>query len=219
MTSAHDSSTAGRLFLFSMLTIHFAFASPRKDEGALLFDESGYPDWLFLLQGTQALAQTAGALENGPLSPLFKYGMDCYTAREAKPTTMPHAHGHLESMRSLIIARQQNLQLRSVYTHAIDEMQKTFSAFEVLGSSRYDLTDAMVWVFEMAQDLLPLLRVPTQEAVAIFAFFAVLLKRVENQWWLYGWADHLIGKSYSLLDEEHRLWIQWPLEELGYVPP
>jgi hypothetical protein len=39
-----------------------------------------------------------------------------------------------------------------------------------------------VWIFEVAEDLLILLRVPTQEAVAIFAFFSVLLKRLEKHW-------------------------------------
>lgn len=82
-----------------------------------------------------------------------------------------------------------------------------------------ELTDAFMWVYRVSDNLLPYLRVPTQEAVAIFAYFLVLLNRVPDQWWVRGWAEHLISKVYGLLDAEHRLWIRWPIEQLGWLPP
>lgn len=117
----------------------------------------------------------------------------------------------------MIALRQANVDLRNTYSRAIDELEKSFSVFDGVGSERCDLTDAFVWVFEVAEDLLPLLREQTQEAVAVLAFFTVLLKRLKKQWWLRGRAGHLIAKSYNLLDDENRLWIQWPLQEIGYV--
>lgn len=212
-----DPSTAEKLFLFSVLTIYFALACPRKGDGALLVGESGYPEWMFLLQGTRAFIRILGPRVDGPVAPLFNHGADRWIARELNVEHTSRVAKYLDSMRSMIALRQINIDLRNTYLRAIDELTKSFSVFDGTGSVHCDLTDAFVWIFEVAEDLLPLLREPTQEAVAIFAFFTVLLKRLERHWWLHGWADHLIAKSYNLLDEEHRLWIQWPLQEIGYV--
>ncbi|KAK4032368.1 hypothetical protein C8A01DRAFT_50819 [Parachaetomium inaequale] len=47
------------------------------------------------------------------------------------------------------------------------------------------------------------------EAVAIFAFFCMLLKKLDGHWWMQGWGGHLIAYIYDLLDDEGRLWIHW----------
>ena len=212
-----DPSTAERLFLFSVLTVFYALGCPRRADGALLVGESGYPEWMFLLQGTRAFIRVLGARVDGPIAPLLKHGADRWMAREPNVEPISRVHEHLDSMRSMIGLRQDDAGLRDTYFKAIDELVKSFSVFDTVGCVTCDLTDAFVWVFEVAEDLLPLLREPTAEAVAIIAFFAVLLKRLDRHWWLQGWVDHLIAKSYNLLDEEHRLWIQWPLQEIGYV--
>lgn len=212
-----DPTTAEKLFLFSVLTIYFALACPRKGDGALLVGESGYPEWMFLLQGTRTFIRILGPRVDGAVAPLFKHGADRWMAREPRIESASRVHEHLDSMRSMITIRQADVGLRDTYFRAIDELAKSFRVFDSVGGGQCDLTDAFVWVFEVAEDLLPLLREQAQEAVAIFAFFTVLLKRLEKHWWLRGWADHLIAKSYNLLDEEHRLWIQWPLQEIGYV--
>ena len=81
--------------------------------------------------------------------------------------------------------------------------------------------DIFIWKWSAAGDFLPLLQGPEarQEAVAIFAHFLIMMKKLENQWWIEGWATHLIEKAWAMLDQERRLWIQWPIEELGWVPP
>lgn len=81
--------------------------------------------------------------------------------------------------------------------------------------------DVLPWHGRVNRDFFPLLDAnpPKQEAVAIFAHFLVLLKKLESQWWLEGWPDHLMGKAWAALDAEHRQWIGWPMEELGWIPP
>ena len=81
--------------------------------------------------------------------------------------------------------------------------------------------DIFVWQWDSAKDFIPLLRGsdPPQEAMAIYAHFLIMLKKLENQWWLEGWATHMMEMIWASLDEEHRLWIQWPIQEIGWVPP
>ncbi|KAK8137300.1 Sterol uptake control protein 2 [Apiospora sp. TS-2023a] len=221
MTNPTPSQAEG-LFLFSVMTIFFALGCPRRDDKFLMVGESGFPHWMFLLQGTKAFTSSiAGSGTDTVLAPLLNHGADRWMAREAARTpSSSKVHEHLDSIRELIALRQPDSGLRLIYAHAIEELQKSFSVLgtgPINGLGRCSITDAFVWIFEVATDFLPLLRDTTQEAVAIFAFFTVFLSKAGSQWCLHGWAEHLIGKCYALLDEEHRSWIQWALEEMGCV--
>ncbi|KAI0110937.1 hypothetical protein GGR51DRAFT_510571 [Nemania sp. FL0031] len=211
-------STAENLFLFSTLTIFYAFGCPRRDDHLLLVGEGEIPSWLLLHQGTRALTELASAQVDNPLAPLFKHGADRWRAREIQRQTTSSAHQHLDRLQTLIEHDELDEMLRNTYTQAITELHKSFLAMNCDTGRTYDVMDLFVWVFEVAEDFLPLLRAPTQNAVTILAFFCVLLKGLKSQWWLHGWADHLIAKSYTFLDREHRLLIQWPMEEIGYIP-
>ena len=215
------SSQAEGLFLFSVLTIFFALGCPRRDDKFLLVGESGFPNWMFLIQGTKSFTDSISrAGTDTILAPLLNDGADRWMAREAGHSTRSDSkvNQHLDSINDLIQLRQPDAELRGIYAHAIEELQKSFSLLvEADPRGRCSITDAFVWIFEVAGDFLPLLRDTTQEAVAIFAFFTVFLSKAGSQWCLHGWADHLIDKCYTLLDEEHRVWIQWPLEEMGWV--
>ncbi|KAK4247507.1 hypothetical protein C7999DRAFT_41165 [Corynascus novoguineensis] len=87
--------------------------------------------------------------------------------------------------------------------------------------SKLEAWDILVWQWTQGKDFLPLLESPSppQEAVAIFAYCLLVLKKLESQWWVEGWADHLMGKTWAILDEEHRHWIGWATEEMGWIPP
>lgn len=82
----------------------------------------------------------------------------------------------------------------------------------------HEPADAFVWLYRVNEDYLQLLRERTQVALTIFGFACVLLKRLEFQWWVRGWSTHIISIVYNLVDEEHRLWLRWPIEEIGWIP-
>ena len=219
MTNPTQSQAEG-LFLFSVLTIFFALGCPRRDDKFLLVGESGFPHWMFLLQGTKALiGSMAGNGMDTILAPLLNNGIDRWLARAAgHPSRFDSkVHQCLDSINELIQLRQPDAGLRGTYAHAIEELKKSFTVLEADQHGRCNLTDAFVWMFEVAGDFLPLLCDMTQEAVAIFAFFTVFLSKAGAEWCLHGWAAHLIDKCYTLLDNEHRIWIQWPLEEMGWI--
>ncbi|KAJ9152144.1 C6 zinc finger domain-containing protein [Pleurostoma richardsiae] len=207
------------LFAFSILTIFFALGSPRQTNGSmLLIEESRFPDWMFLVTGTRSLVHLIGEanLVQGPLGPLNIYGQERWDL----------AHKNVEP-RCDYLAELQELICKSYkgdsdtlhkYMGIVDSLRRSYVVFYETPVSDLEMTDAFVWVFDVAEHYLPLLKVPTQESVAIFAYFCVLLKRVDNHWWLQGWADHLMSRTYRLLDDEHKLWIQWPIEEMGWTP-
>lgn len=76
-----------------------------------------------------------------------------------------------------------------------------------------------MWIYRYTDSFLPYLKLPTQEALAILAYFCIMVKKVETQWWLQGWANRIMSEIYDRLDEEHRTWIYPAIEEIGWVPP
>ena len=53
----------------------------------------------------------------------------------------------------------------------------------------------------------------------IYAYFTVLMNDMERFWYIKGWTHHVMGGIYSILPDEHRMWIRWPMAEVGYIPP
>ena len=74
-----------------------------------------------------------------------------------------------------------------------------------------------IWLFRILDEYVQLLNQRRQEALVVFAFFCVILKRFDHIWYMSGWSTHILGNIWYMLDEQHRLWIQWPMEETGLV--
>ncbi|KAL2752739.1 hypothetical protein ACRALDRAFT_1072597 [Sodiomyces alcalophilus JCM 7366] len=230
------------LYLFSILTIYFVLGHPRKSADSLLIGEAVFPQWLFLLRSIDPVIHTINPRTyRGPLAPLFAHGAHRHHAvirdpsrPEDSPTSL------LRDLERLVAKTCAEPELVPIYHAAIGHLRRilgmaipgatTTTADDVsdgyapLAQQRpllLDASDIFVWQWTVANDLLPLLKGPAarQEAVAIFAHFLILLKKLESQWWLDGWAAHLMGMVWAALDQEHRLWIRWPVEELGWVPP
>ncbi|KAL6884438.1 hypothetical protein GGI43DRAFT_419517 [Trichoderma evansii] len=220
ITSEIPIERAEHLYLFSILTIYVALASPRREYGSLLLGESGCPEWMSLLRGTKSLLVLMGErVHTGPLSRLFVHGQKRWLAMH--PEIEPGYQDNLSDnspfvkLQTWLEESVANRETLKVYLSAVSELRATFRLLE--GGWQLDGTDVFVWVWEVADEFLSFLEVPTQEAVAIFAHFCVLLKKLDNQWWLKGWGDHLMSRAYHMLDNQHKLWIQWPIEQIGWV--
>ncbi|KAH7020722.1 uncharacterized protein B0I36DRAFT_387590 [Microdochium trichocladiopsis] len=229
-----DPDSARKLFLFTIMTNYYALGW-RHAPGDTLFLGSGtsggsgapseFPDWIYFQRGTKGLIELAGVPEQGPLRPLFTFAGERYMLREVPETAVPSAaRARLEELGSVIASRSHvaaDARLRHAYALAIEELKKSFLQAELLqrDGSGYEMMDAFIWVYLVADDLLPLLRVPTYEAVAVFAYFCVLLHTLEGHWWMQGWALRLVSQAYEILDEEGRLWTRWAMDEVGFIPP
>lgn len=60
------------------------------------------------------------------------------------------------------------------YIHAINELELSLVIIMREQGEDKDVLDAMLWLWEVSDSLVPLLKIPTQEAVAIFAHFCIL---------------------------------------------
>lgn len=212
-----DATNCESLFLFSTITSYFALGRPKDPHDYLLVRNQDIPIWLSLVRGVRLVIDMQWeTLKSSVLLPLFQHGerahklwVTCHCEEEAlddlaqnirtamseDPGTWQHLSDTIDALRrSFAITRNTNI------------------AGEVgdLGVS--------LWLVMVSDEFFDLVKNEQNEALCILGFFAVLLKWTEHSWWTEGWGIHLIQAVYSLLDESHKLWIRWPIEEIGWVP-
>lgn len=210
------------LFVFSLLTCLFAVAQPRKPADFILVGDTGLSEWLVILQGSTSIFNFAkDPLLAGPLGPLFvtrsrRASLRGQLFSEQQPI---EAYRHLEEVRMRINNSAIPLDERQIYSLSLEELRSPLAVIFGQVVNTYESGDVFIWVLHVPKEFLMLLKEHRQEALAIFAMFAVIVKPLESNWWIEGLSQHLISTIYSLIDDEHREWIQWPMKEVGWVPP
>ncbi|UKZ48130.1 hypothetical protein TrVGV298_002366 [Trichoderma virens] len=205
------------LWIFSVLTMYFALGTPRTSETSLLIGDSVFPDWIFLLSGVKHLLvliqQTA---RSGILSSFINHG----SARWKSSHEPQHEKSNiLDLLYQRVTSAVTDEHELSVYRHAIHELRCQISFTLASNSKALDIMDAFVWQFEVAETFMPLLRQMKMEAIVIFAHSCVILNALQGNKWLQGWGEFLISKVWTILDDEHKTWVDWPIQEIGWVPP
>ena len=209
------------VYLFSVITFILTLASPRKPGDLLIMGQSGIAEWLTLFRGVHAIVKSfQDELQSGVLGPMFSVGSRRSQLRDARANELDPAaeDHHLGQLQSVIQQSVTDLHLLTIYMAAIVELRKSFAVAYSEEIAVLESSDVFIFLFRVSEEYLYLLKDRTQESLAIFAYFCIITKRLENAWWSQGWSDHLMSQIHDLLDEEHRLWIRWPMEEIGWLP-
>lgn len=206
------------LWIFSVLTMYFAMGSPR-DHHSLRPGDNILPEWVFLFNGLHHIRyalQHSPTSHNGMLSPIEKHGGERWLAAH----TPEHESANiLHELKAHIDATVADAEEKEIYAYAIQELRCQLSYVLSSRSNDRDLADAFVWHAAMAESFMPLLQQGKQEAVAIFAHSLMIFTTVNGSRWMNGWDTCLLARAWDVLDPVHRLWIQWPIEEIGWMPP
>ena len=199
------------VYLFSGLTLFFTLASPRKAGDFLLVGENGIADWLFLVKGTSFIIDSSeDHLSKGTLGPMFLAGRRRTEIRQEILAQGAADDDPLSELQQRISEGCSDRVKIPIYTQAIDTLRYSFVFESRQGPPGFETGDIFYWVFRVQDEYLQLLRAQSQESLAILAYFCVVLRRLDSQWWMEGWSTHLIAKIWNLLDEEHR----YVLEEM-----
>ena len=214
------SENCSAVYIFSVLAFFFSIAVPREQGDLLILGDEGISPWLNLFRGTRSIIESSSdALREGPLGPMFIAGSRRAAVRKAYTedgSTMKE--GQMSELRVAVRGTTTDPQALKIYMEAIDELQIAFTVpYENVFES-LEGTDVFIFLFRVSGEYLQFLKERKQEALAIFAYFCVVANRLEKNWWSEGWSNHLMSRVFTLLDEEHRLWIRWPIEEIGWVP-
>jgi hypothetical protein len=207
------------LHIFSSVTCIIALASPQKPGNFFLVGEQGVAEWLLLVRGVRSIIDSSHEwLYNGILGPMFKIPERMHRRRVANGDDSPSENEHLLELRQLIRGTVTDHKTLQIYNQTVEELAVSFSLVYNIGPEITGTSETFRWILRISQEYLHLLNQGEGEAFVILAYFCVLLKQMDCFWWMEGWSIHLISGIYDSLDEEHRLWLRWPMEEIGWVP-
>lgn len=209
--------TCSPLFVFGVLMLYFSLARPIQEDNMLVLGNGVVPEWLYLLRGIDTVVMAETSIFSSPVSLIFK---STWGSMDYWKTHTPDNYQVLTELEERVCA-EVHMEEGNLLT-----LQKTIAALRRSYSFLYSqnmkdqdkLRGFFQWLFEIDDAYLELLRKNDNGALCVLAFYAVLIKDLERYWWIDGWAVHLIQGIYVLLDGEHRLWIRWAIEDIGWVP-
>ncbi|KAG4421581.1 hypothetical protein IFR04_005308 [Cadophora malorum] len=108
----------------------------------------------------------------------------------------------------------------SIYLTAIAQLEPYFEAIYPQATFRAsELTDehsrlAFGWLYRASDGFMNRLQEKAPLALAIFACFAVVLKKLETVWFVEGWPEHIMFGVWKFLRPDFRDLIRWPIQEL-----
>ncbi|KAF5623587.1 2-dehydropantoate 2-reductase [Fusarium sp. NRRL 25303] len=203
---AYNERNAQHLFAFSILTIYYSFAqTPEHDDGP-------YPPWVVLIKGCTSFMELArSTLLGGPFSALLHKARKRLDLRLQTFKT-----DYMQQLRQFVDERVTDLEQQAIYHDAIQALNQAYGVFyEVEGEN--DLVDIFSWL-ALAQDFLKFVADEEKEALVVLSYFCVLLHKLPGQWWLNGWANHIMTRIYSSVGEMYLTYLVWPMEEIGWLP-
>lgn len=210
------------LFLFSTITNYFTFGKPREPDTFLFAKDGVLPEWLVLFRGVRAVMETEiDVIRRSPVAAMFETGFAIHQY------WITHTFEN-EPLRSLEASIRESLQDEpenlDTMMLAMDDLKRSYAIFYGAGpESRAHSDDdkvrgIFIWLFKISNHFMSLVGGGHNEALCIFAYFCVLMRRLDFMWWMEGWGLHLIERIYSRLNDNYRCWIRWPIEETGWVP-
>jgi hypothetical protein len=208
------------VWMFATLTLFFTLATARQTNEFLMVGDSLGGGWLELIKGTYSILGTSHEkLRTGILGPTFRAGAVRARLRDEASYNFPVDEDPTQELRAQMAKSTLEPESYDLCMLAIEELRKSFALFHS-GAARSpnESSDVFIWLFRVNNGYLDLIRDHCQDAVAIFAYFCVLLKILDHKWWMDGSSVHLIQQIWNTLDEDHRLWIRWPIEQIGWVP-
>ncbi|KAL6890777.1 hypothetical protein GGI43DRAFT_414812 [Trichoderma evansii] len=239
------SENCSAIYIASVLTFFYAWASPHQEGDTFLINDSGPSEWISSLKGVNEISRTWKMdLCNGPFGMLFQLGnsgVEVITAKHQTSTAWMSTTEHIQltSLRRTIASAAYNVQAAAVYKKSIDVLEVCFctsffssnvyrsqvsnpiTQHDFTSESSLPVTATTIvhwWLFTMEDDFIEFLNKRDPLTLVIFCHFCVLLKSLSSYWWTQGWLSNPLREIWNVLDERHRLWIRWPIEEIGWSP-
>lgn len=219
-----NSNNCGALLVSSMVICICTFAAGPTGPGDLLLcdldgDTAG-GRILPLIQGVRLIQREfdAGPLYTGllrPLDPVIAGSLD-----DPRPTCVCQGFariswvGPLDRLRKLV--ESDTSPNAAVYLRAFELVVTVYEAVygDESGTMRCPTYYKMVLIFlYFAEDqFVACLRKGETLALLILAYYAPLLRADPNEWFLQGWAEHIVRNIRDRVGEEYAHYLDWPME-------
>lgn len=210
-----DEETSSPLWLFTTFCIFFTLGMGPKEGDFLLFGNQGLAEWHVLFRGLLSILKQnwVHLSERSELAPIFSISIRMLN-RE------PNNHEQLQWLKTQILATSSDDSGLEGYLKALEDLSKSFAPGPAPGSRMKETSPQHVftWMHGLSDEFVINLQHRKPVALAILSFFCVLLNDLNNFWWMRDWPAHLMSEIYASLNGEYRMWLRWPMEEIGWIP-
>ena len=197
------------LFVSAALIVVYAVASPMALETSEAETEWVVPAWLPLIRGMHSILKEVWEwISGGSLAPMFAGHGSIDESLSEDPA--------LEALFRICTDRREEdadeikeSSTSSTYFAAIHELQKSFTN-PALRSNLVSLI--FVWPISVGEGYIALLQEQRPRALVIFAYYCVLLKKLEGVWWVQGRAAYELDRIEQSLSENWKKWLEWPVK-------
>jgi len=190
-----------------------AFATPEKPGDETHIRSTA--NWITLLRGVVSVRNTAQPwLSFGVVGPMLN------ASRKQEGKRSPSvAEGPLDRLNTLITSTCESDEGRmQLYKKAIQDLQRAFQNYHDLSKECCYLSVIFQWPAQLSEEYIELLMEREPEALIVFAHYTVLLSKALPCWWMEGRAERILASIHAHLAPYHRIWMHWPMQELGWVP-
>ncbi|EXF85496.1 C6 zinc finger protein [Colletotrichum fioriniae PJ7] len=73
------------------------------------------------------------------------------------------------------------------------------------------------WLYELEDDFVSSIERRDPVSLVLLGYYAVLLQQLEHHWFMEGWSLQVINGVYAILEDSHRHFLTWPLEQVGSI--
>jgi hypothetical protein len=193
-----SSANCEALYAFSVLALVFEFGALHTRESILLNRDGSLAHWIVNTRGVHAIISSSWhTLTSGILKPMLQTSF-----LETGPAGIEARLQELESH----IQKEFADGTAGVYLHTLSEL-KTWSRLVNLGFYG--------WLCHFTNDYSDLLSQKDPYALIIFGYACVILKLGEPAYWIDTCPEKLIREIYKHLNTSLRIWLHWPMSELG----
>ncbi|KAE8443882.1 hypothetical protein EG329_001291 [Mollisiaceae sp. DMI_Dod_QoI] len=208
-----NETTTPPLYLFGTFCNLFTLGSGPKPGDFLLFGHQGIAEWLAIFRGMKVILESNyDLLRNGELAPMFHISIH-------QVFLQPANDEHIQGLRDLISTTASDDPDVQLYLKTLDDLGRSFSASTVPGTRATQPSPQIVfvWLYRLQDEFVEFLIQRRPIPLIILAHFCVLFNDLSSFWWAKGWVEHLISEIHASLSEEYRMWIRWPMEEIGWI--
>ncbi|KAF2258289.1 hypothetical protein CC78DRAFT_587335 [Lojkania enalia] len=177
----------------------------------LAFGDSGRSEWLIMFRGIRTTLESVGRRFWGK-----KHALNTHTKGQLLPPhpNPPAFDEPLLELRAHIPRISKNTEQD---LDALDNLLKRYRDRYTGEEGEYHITFS--WLYRMGDAFLSTLQQHDPAPLLIYAHFVVLINDMERFWYMKGWTHHVMGGIYSILPDEHRIWMRWAIAQVGWIPP
>ncbi|XP_014555453.1 hypothetical protein COCVIDRAFT_102299 [Bipolaris victoriae FI3] len=100
---------------------------------------------------------------------------------------------------------------------AVNILQEMYNNRYQGGEDEYHVTFG--WLYRVTDDFLERMQQRDPIPMIIYAHFLVLIRALEQFWYMQGWTHHIMSGIWDLLPTEYRAWLEWPIKRTSWVKP